>query len=173
MKSISFITPDFKKLESALASVLVLYRFAEMRPLRGIASLVDWRLYGHLSDLIINGFFKGEPDESLLMPLGRHLTQEYLLVFGLGERSLFGNEVFHQSTMKMFDVIGNLNSKDIVLTLPGRIEEECDTTQAMEWFLDCYEEHDQDRNTYIVEPAGAQKAMMPVVERWRLRQLMP
>ncbi|MCP4600054.1 MAG: hypothetical protein GY847_05865 [Proteobacteria bacterium] len=173
MKSISFITPDLRRLESTSASVLVLYRFSEMRPLSGINSLVDWRLCGHLSRLIIDGFFLGETDESLLMPLGKQLPQEYLLIFGLGNRAAFSNEVFYQSTIKMFNTVQSLNKRDIVLALPGRVERECDTTQGIEWFLDCYEKHGRDQDIRIVETISVQKAMMPVVERWRLRQLMP
>lgn len=173
MGKISFIQPDLKCLEDLPEATLVLFRFAEMEPLSGIVSLVDWRLYGHLSNLIINGFLSGDREETLLMPLGRHLPQEYLLLFGLGERSLFGEREFLREARRAFDAVRGLNREHMVLALPGRVEGECDTAEAIEWFLSCYEEHGGGQDIHIIEPVGAQKAMTPVVERWRLKQLVP
>ena len=96
-----------------------------MKPLQGMASHVDWRLYGHLSKLVINGFLKGEAEESLLMPLGRLLPQQYLLVIGLGERAGFTKTSFFSSTKRTFETIHKLGHRDMVLTLPGRVEEAC------------------------------------------------
>jgi hypothetical protein len=144
-----------------------------MKPLRGIASLVDWRLYGHLSKLIIHGFLKGEAEESLLMPLGRLLPQQYLLVFGLGERAEFCRESFLENAQRTFETVHKLGHRDVVLTLPGRVEEACSSSESIEWFLSCYEEHGDGQNIQIVEPTGSQKAMLPLVERWRLKQLVP
>ncbi len=173
MASISFITPELKRLEQISAKVLVLFHFAELEPLLGFASLVDWRLYGHLSRLMIIDFLKGEYKESMLMPLGRHLPQDYLLVLGLGARQYFCKEVFLETSEKMFNTVHHLDRRNIVLTLPGRGDGECDTTTAMEWFLSSYEEHADNQEIQIIESPGAQKAMMPVVERWRLKQLVP
>ncbi|MCP4198706.1 MAG: hypothetical protein GY762_16290 [Proteobacteria bacterium] len=173
MSSITFITPELARLENVSARVLVLYRFAEMKPLQGMASLVDWRLYGHLSKLVINGFLKGEGEESLLMPLGRLLPQQYLLVFGLGERAEFTKKSFFTSAKRTFETIRKLGHRDMVLTLPGRVEKACTSSDSIGWFLSCYEEHGDAQNIQIVEPTGSQKAMLPLVERWRLKQLVP
>jgi virulence-associated protein VagC len=133
--------------------VLALFRFKEMRPLAGISSLVDWRLHGHLSRLIIDGFFKGDAEESLLIPLGRRLPQEYLLVVGLGDRAGFTEKSFDSCLKKLFDTARGVNRSEIAVALPGRPERECDTL--------------------LIEPVEAQKVIIPVVERWRLRQLVP
>lgn len=173
MRRISFIAPELKRLDQAKESTLAFFRFAEQHPLAGLASLIDWRVYGHLSRLVVEGFLRGDPSESLLMPLGRHLFQEVLLVFGLGDRELFDQGVFLRGIKKLFDTMTALNRNDLVLVLPGRNEQVCETTQAMEWFLDAYEEHGNGRDIQIAEPLPAQKLMLPVLERWRLRQLVP
>ena len=163
-----------KRLDTAAdGSILVLFRFQEMKPFLGIASLVDWRLYGHLSRCIVDGFFSADVDEALLMPLGRRLKQDNLLILGLGSTKRFGRDAFIQSIERLFDVTTRLNSKEIVLALPGRVEGQCDTTSAINWFLDCLEKQENDLNIQIIEPLGAQKAMIPIVERWRLKQLVP
>ncbi|MCP4680660.1 MAG: hypothetical protein GY854_35290 [Deltaproteobacteria bacterium] len=173
MKSISFIAPELKRLEGVPATILVVFRFAEMRPLRGISSLVDWRLCGHLSRLVIDGFLTGAVEESLLMPLGGRLPQEYLLVLGIGERERFNEEAFHLGMKRMFKTIRGLNRVDIVVALPGRPEGACETTDAVDWFLSSFREHGCEQDIRILETTGAQKTMAPAVERWRLRQLVP
>ena len=173
MAAITFIAPDLRRLENVSARVLALYRFSDMKPMQGVSSLVDWRLYGHLSRMVINGFFLGEVGESLLMPLGRHLPQEYLLLFGLGSRENFCEKVFCEDTLRTFETVRDLGSRNVVLALPGRVENECHSDDAMEWFLECYQEHGDDQDIQIIEPMGAQKAMVPVMERWRLKQLVP
>jgi hypothetical protein len=173
LSKLSFISPELKRLGGNRASLMALFRFAERRPLQGIASLVDWRLYGHLSRLVIDGFLSGEEGESLLMPLGNRLPHQVLLVFGLGEREGFGEAAFIEAVERMFRATRGLGLRDITVALPGRIEDACDNAEAMEWFLGCYEEHGHGQLVEIIEPVGAQKAMAPVVERWRLRQLVP
>jgi hypothetical protein len=173
VSSITFITPELRRLENVSARVLVLYRFAELKPLRGMASLVDWRLYGHLSKLVINRFLTGDAEESLLMPLGRLLPQQYLLIFGLGERAAFTRESFEKDAKRTFETIHKLGHRDLVLALPGRVEDVCSASDAIAWFLACYEEFGDAQNIQIIEPTGSQKAMLPLVERWRLKQLVP
>jgi hypothetical protein len=173
LSKVTFIAPELKRLAVSRSSVLALFRFAERRPLRGIASLVDWRLYGHLSRLVIDGFLSGEEGESLLMPLSNRLHHQYLLVLGLGDRERFGEAVFVRAVERMFRAAQGLGLRDLSVSLPGRVEETCGNVEAIEWFLACYEEHGHGQLVEVIEPAGAQKAMAPFVERWRLRQLVP
>jgi hypothetical protein len=153
--------------------MLVLFRFMEMKPLAGVTSLVDWRLLGHLSKLMIDGFFSGECGETLLMPMGHRLAHKHLLLFGLGERSGFGREGFERGVSQMFDTARRLDRRDLVMALPGRAENHCSAVDAVQWFLSCYESEGGDQGIFIVEPADAQKAMAPVIERWRLKRLVP
>ncbi len=161
------------RLDQAAPNTLALFRFAERRPLQGVASLVDWRVYGHLSRLVIEGFLSGDPAECLLMPLGRHLCQKQLLILGLGDRDAFDMRVFNDGLKKLFVTLRALGSEEVILSLPGRIEQIGETTAAMEQFLEVYEEEPDDWDVVLIEPLRAQKTMAPVLERWRLRQLMP
>jgi hypothetical protein len=167
------MSSELKRLDTARADVLALFHFSEKKPLQGIASLVDWRFHGHLSNLIIDGFLTGDTEETLLMPTGGRLGQNCLLVFGIGSRGEFGKRRYIAALRRMFRVVHNLGLDDIVLTLPGRIEETCTPTEAMEWLLSCYEEQSEMPNISILEPVDTQKTMMPLAERWRLKQLVP
>lgn len=169
---IRFILPDLRRIENTIAGALVLFRFSEKVPFRGITSLVDWRLHGHLSKTTINGFFTGAPEDPLLMPLGRFLPQPFLLLMGLGPRDRFSETVFEQSLLQTFDILRGLKVSDIVLALPGRVEETCQASDAIEWFIRIYDTAPDLGVVHIVEPAEAQKSMAPAVERWRLRSLV-
>jgi hypothetical protein len=173
LKTISFIPPTLRRLETSPTSVVALFRFKEMKPLAGFVSLVDWRLMGHLSRMIIDGFFGGERLEQLLMPLGRHLPQDYLLLTGLGCREEFDKGAFQESVAQTLGTVERLGTRDIALALPGRVEGLCNTHNAIEWLIEGYEQKGEEQEVVVIEPHGAQKAMIPAVERWRLRQLVP
>jgi hypothetical protein len=153
--------------------LIALFSFDEMRPFRGITSLIDWRLYGHLSRMVMEGFYQGRAGTKMLMPLGRHFPQPYLLLVGLGDRNAFGEAPFMSSLALTFETTKALCLENLMLSLPGRQEGVCPSRDAIEWFLAAYDEREEGRGIIIVEPPGAQKAMLPSVERWRLRQLVP
>ncbi len=173
MKTISFISPDLRKLETSPTNVVALFLFREMRPLRGITSLMDWRLYGHLSRMIIEAFFAGDFGEQLLVPLGRRFTQRFLILTGLGERRHFDKETFLWGVTRTFDAVKRLAERDIAMALPGRAEGICNIGDGIDWFIEGYERHGEEQEMAVIEPHDAQKAMIPAVERWRLRQLVP
>ncbi len=170
---LSFIVPDLRRLETANSDLIALYQFEELAPLRGITSLVDWRLHGHLSRVAIEGFFTGSPETPLLMPLGRLLPQQFLLLIGLGKREAFSDRIFKTSLERTFDITEDLHVDAVTMALPGRVEKETPSSDAIDWFIDVYSQKAIRREVTIVEPLGAQKAMLPAIERWRLRSLVP
>lgn len=171
MGEIGFITPELRRLEGLpRGGALGLFRFAELRPLAGVTGLVDWRLWGRLSRLVIDGFVTGEPDESLLFPLGGRLPQDQLLLLGLGPRERFGEHAFRRAVRRLFEQLDKLGQGAATLALPGRIERACEPTEAIDWFLPLAERLGHDRRIVLIEPSEAQKAMSPIVERWSLKR---
>ena len=173
MGDIGFITPDLKRLQKLRrGGALALFRFAELRPLAGVNSLVDWRLLGRLSRLVIDGFLSGAPGESLLFPLGGRLPQDNLLFLGLGDRERFGEHVFRRAVSRLFDQLDKLEDEpgNLVLSLPGRAEGVCDPAAAIDWFLPLTDQRAEGRRITLIEPTDAQKVMVPVTERWRVKR---
>jgi len=171
---ISFMAPRLERLdELPPGGLLVFFLFGERAPLAGAASLVDWRLHGHLSRLVIDGFIAGAAGEAVLVPLGRRLPQEHLVLLGLGPRAAFDASGFDQALARMFRTADGLGFGSIILAMPGRPELACDTTDAIERFLATYDRLGDDRPIHIIEPSGAQKAMIPAVERWRMKRAVP
>lgn len=171
---VSFIQPTIRRLEAGPAELAVFFCFEELRPFRGIVSLLDWRLHGQLSRRMIDGFFTGKQHVPLLVLPGKRLPIPFVLLMGLGNRNEFNRTVSLNALMRVFDIQRNLKVKRLAVTLPGRVEELVSPETAMEWFIDSYEPHlDAVDEVLIIEPAAPQKAMTPVLDRWRLRRLIP
>jgi hypothetical protein len=173
MVDIGFITPDLQRLQRLpRGGALGLFRFSELAPLSGVNGLVDWRLLGRLSRLVIDGFLTGVPDESLLFPLAARLPQDNLLLLGLGARERFGEHVFRRAVSRMFDHLDKLDDDgaQLTLALPGRAEDVCPTADAIEWFLPLADQRASERHITLIEPTEAQKVMTPVIERWRVKR---
>ena len=173
MGEITFITPELRRVEHAGGKLIGLFRFGELRPLVGVTGLVDWRLHGRLSRLVIDGFLDGGAEESLLVPLGGRLPQEHLLLLGLGPRDGFDRARFVTALERLFDAADKLLDGRLVLALPGRAEQLCEPAAATEWLLEIVGRRERERDMVLVEPAAAQKEMLPVLERWRLKQMVP
>jgi hypothetical protein len=65
---------------------LCLFVAADERPLSGVAGFCDWRLCGQLSRLLLDGFFTGAADDSLLLPTNGRIGPARIVVFGLGRK---------------------------------------------------------------------------------------
>jgi len=65
---------------------LCLFVAEDERPLGGASGLSDWRLCGQLSRLLVDGFFTGAADDSVLLPSAGRLGAPRIVVFGLGRR---------------------------------------------------------------------------------------
>ncbi len=77
-------------LERVPAELAVAYLFEGDRPLRGGAGRADWRLCGGLSELLLEGRFRGERGEAVLIPTYDRLRAPRFLLLGLGAEDRFG-----------------------------------------------------------------------------------
>ncbi|RYJ01505.1 MAG: hypothetical protein EON47_10560 [Acetobacteraceae bacterium] len=74
-------------LDSLQGESIGLFVWSDVRPLRGVAALIDWRLCGALSQLLLARRFLGAPRETLLYPVRGRFGPRRLFVFGLGSRA--------------------------------------------------------------------------------------
>lgn len=174
MSKISFIAPRLDRLdEQPSGGLLGVFLPGERSPLNGVAGLVDWRLLGHLSRLVIDSFITGNRDEAVLVPLGTRLPHDHLVILGLGEPGGFSKEVYKNALIRLLRCADDLGHHSITLALPGRPEGLCETGEAIEEFLGIYDRLGGGKPITLIETIGAQKAMLPAVERWRLKHSVP
>lgn len=172
---IRFVPPDLRALDTLKSEAMALPMFSDERPLRGALGLVDWRLGGQISRLILRGRVTGAAAEKVLVPARPKLPFDKLFLFGLGARDGFNESIFEEVTGRMLETLGRARVRSSVWVLPGRPFELIEPVRAMELFLrlagpEVDAEHDE---IILVEDAEAQKSMSPVVERERRRARAP
>jgi hypothetical protein len=68
--------------------------FEDERPLRGPAALLDWRLNGALTDLLLTGQAAGRAGEHILFPNNGKLGADWVFFVGGGSRQGLGEETY-------------------------------------------------------------------------------
>lgn len=90
--------------------------FEDVRPLKGSTSLIDWRLNGRLSDLIIQGKISGHFSESLIMPSQGRLATKDIFIFGLGGAGEVSEKRLEDGFSILIDKLAMLKSPDVVVS---------------------------------------------------------
>ena len=172
MLELAFLSPDLRRFDEAPSELVVLPLFSDVRPLRGAAGLVDWRLCGFLSKLIIRGRVAAQFGEQTLLPGAGRLPFDKVLLFGLGERSAFDVERFDEAMLRIFRALDRLNTRAAALELPGRAVGAIEAALAAERLHSVARRCDalnQLDDLVVVESPAGQRAMEPVIEQERRR----
>jgi len=162
-----FRRPDLRDLESARGEALSFGIYLDERPLRGLAGLVDWRLCGRLSDLIVRGRFDGECGERLLVPSHGRLAFEKIFVHGLGPREGVGVDRAKDVVDTMLTTLARADARSSVLVLPGAGLPF--HTQVMSHLLEVAENYPELDEICLVETTEDQRALTSMVEGQRRR----
>lgn len=110
---------------------LVLTSFADDRPLRGLTGLVDWRLNGQLSRLMLRDFIDCHYQEAMLTPIPGRLPFERLLLVGMGRRTDFSAVRFEDVCRFCFQAIAGMGVSQFAMALPGRVGLDVGLRQAL------------------------------------------
>jgi hypothetical protein len=100
--------------------LLAVYLWEDVRPLRGAAGLLDWRLCGKLSGLIQSGRLTGVAGEQLLLPSAGRLPWRLAMVMGLGPRAGFSSTRFRAALARLFVAARGLGIHELAIAPPGR-----------------------------------------------------
>ena len=123
MLHVSFTAKPFDKQPTQCAVVSV---FADIKPLVGHAALLDWRLNGRLSRVIIKNRFEGHEGETLLMPTEGRLKAKEILVVGMGNKRDFHQGKIPEIINRLLLVVGKKKIPDFMISftdiLPDRFE---------------------------------------------------
>jgi Cytosol aminopeptidase family, N-terminal domain len=168
-----FTAPDLHALDQIGTEILVACVASDERPPHGVAGLVDWRLAGRLSRMMHRGFFTGALGEVLLIPAKPKLPFDKVVLFGIGERANFDEEVYRACLGHILHTLKGLRARSAVAELPGRHLDAIAPERAAELLLEAVgstREHDV---WTLAEPAEAQKSITRhmIQERRRVRPL--
>jgi hypothetical protein len=154
---IRFLPPELRRLDEAAVELCACTLWSDQRPVRGLAGLVDWRLGGRLSTLLMSGFVTGEEGETLLLQGKPHVPFEKVLVLGLGARSAFGDGAFRRAVLRIARALEGLRVRRAVVELPGRADNVIEPEQAVTRMLECVGASPEHDAWWLVEDAAAQK----------------
>ncbi len=109
---------DLAGLDGLEAESIGLFVFADVRPLKGVAGLIDWRLCGALSRCLLERAFLGQTDETLLMPVQGRFGPRRLFVVGLGEVAACDDVRLGQACARVTQVMAQAGASPCVLAAP-------------------------------------------------------
>jgi hypothetical protein len=94
--------------------------WSDVRPLRGAAGLLDWRLCGRLSSWLASGKVTGADGEQTLFPSGERLPWRLVLAMGAGARAELSDKRLRELVRRMLTAVRGLAVHRVALALPGR-----------------------------------------------------
>lgn len=95
-------------------SVVALY-FSDQRPLDGPAALLDWRLDGQLTKMLINGEVQGRAGEHVMLQSNGKLKADWVLFVGGGKWYGLCEETHASLVRHMLSVARQAGFKDVSL----------------------------------------------------------
>jgi hypothetical protein len=109
---------------------------ADERPFAGAAGLVDWRLCGRLSRLVLAGDLTGQLGEKLLVHAGGRIAAGRLLVVGGGRAASFHAPQVGVVLRETFDALRKMNAPTAAMTLPGAAATALDPTAVVDQLIE-------------------------------------
>src|SRR3990167_2010584 len=136
------------QVESELALVTT---FADIRPLKGNAGFIDWRLNGKLSRLILNSKFSGLEGEALLMPAQGRIDSKEILILGAGNRQSMNEQEISPFLHFLAEKIFLKKTKSFSLSLSDLIPGMFEWRNSVRLFVSMISEYPEDLAVTLVE----------------------
>ena len=144
------ITSD--SLDEVDSQVALILSYSDIRPLRGQAGLVDWRLNGFLSKLIVNDRFNGQLGEALLMPSQGRLGPKELMILGLGSQVQMREEDYPKLVTMILEKLLLKKNPSISLSLSDLASGMFEWRNAVRLFMSMLSGREEDYQINLIEP---------------------
>jgi hypothetical protein len=166
---VRFVAPDWKSLDDLHSEAIFAPFFSDERPLKGVLGLIDWRLCGFVSRMMLQNIVQGQMGETVLLPLRPRLLVDKLFLFGLGAQASFDDGLSFSVTKRMLEVGARARVRAMALVLPGRSSGRVSAVAAIESFVQATAGRREQDELVVIEPPEAQKEMDPILQRERRR----
>ena len=84
---VHFALPEMLEIDRLKCDAIGVPFFSDERPPRGVLGLLDWRMCGLVSRMMMRGKIVGAPLETVMVPARQRLSVDKLLLFGAGPRA--------------------------------------------------------------------------------------
>lgn len=137
--------------------------WTDIRPLRGAAGLLDWRLCGQLSKMIREGRVAGVAGEKLLLMSSR-IPWKRILAVGVGESRAFSDDGFRDAMDCILKTLHGIGASSLAIALPGRDIDCIPPERAMREFVAILNQNQRARGDWlerltIIDVPSATKGM--------------
>jgi hypothetical protein len=155
---VQLVKPDLHQIDHLNVDTFAITVFEDQRPPKGLAGLVDWRLCGRMSNLLISGQLTGRFREAVMFPGYGRLPSGRVLVFGLGDSRDFSQSRAREASWFMADSLRRLRTAAFVTSLPGSTAGTVAPKVGMELFIEEItrvfgsEESGSSLEVHVVEP---------------------
>lgn len=171
---VHFAAPELSDLDALRCEAIALPFFSDERPLQGAGGLIDWRLCGALSRILVSGFVTGGLGEQVLVPTQSRLAVEKVFLFGLGPEAAMSIDVAAGRIRHILQTVLASGSRTLAMVLPGRSTGIMGGVAAMEAFVLAAGPPFRGQGSAVdevilIESPDGQREMAPVVERERRR----
>lgn len=133
---VSLVKPDLHQIDQLAVDTIALAVFEDHRPPLGLTGLVDWRLCGKVSSLLLSGQLSGRFREAAMMPGYDRLPASRLVAFGLGESRDFSQARAREAAWFMADSLRRLKTRSFLTTLPGSVSGTISPRAGMEMLIE-------------------------------------
>ncbi len=146
---IAFLPVDLSRWDRGPGGdALVVPVWSDVRPLRGAAGLLDWRLCGRLSQMIRDGRVSGAPCEKLLLVTSR-VPWRRVLAVGAGLSTAFDEDAFRATVDCSLQALRGIGASSVAMALPGRDVDLIRPDRAVRCFLDALEKSEQPGGAWL------------------------
>lgn len=168
-----FVQPDLRRLDLLVSEVLAVPISEGDRPPRGCAGLLDYRLAGRISAVLMSGTFAGQVGEKVFLSGRPKLPFDKLLLYGVGDLSLFNQQIYAGITQDLLTTLEELNVRRAVVELPGRADDLISAQTAAEILLERAGENPLFDTWTLVDTAAAQRSVSALLRgdrrnEWRV-----
>ncbi|PKN44413.1 MAG: leucyl aminopeptidase [Deltaproteobacteria bacterium HGW-Deltaproteobacteria-20] len=167
-----FVSPHMRQMDTVGSEVLACCLFEDERPVQGMAGLLDWRLATRLSRWMGAGELTGARGEVALLAGKPRVPFEKLLLFGLGSKARFDEEVFLETVHRMLETLSGLRVRMAVVERPGRHTDVVDALRGTDLILEACEGHGEQDLWTLVENMPDQKRITQHLAEERRRKRM-
>ncbi len=159
MTDVSFLPTDLARWDQADGGDLFFIPVhSDVRPLRGAAGLVDWRLCGHLSRLLLQERLRGDPGERLLIPT-RRLRWRAVLALGVGAAPAFSERTYADTLGDLFITMQRLGLSRVAVPLRGPGAADIAPARALALLREAAASQKHLRAVTVVDTPAAYKAL--------------
>jgi len=166
---IQFLRPDLHQIDRVVADTMVVCVFEEERPPRGVSGLVDWRMCGRLSALMVSGLVTGRFREAVLLPSYGRLPASRICVYGLGRLAEFSPTRAREASWFVADSLHRLRSTAFITAVPGSPFKNIAVRSRMDLFLEELirvfgaDEASGETEVFVVEPPEVHRELTDAV----------